>query len=108
MSAELDLFQLKWSTINFYDLVQIYRDLNRELEQVSHEYARSMDIGRKAYYQGALQALTSAQEKLLCKLVDLLEEYGYLQPLDYDYEEIDAKLRRARPIMELLVQDLWQ
>jgi hypothetical protein len=108
MSAELDLFRLKWSHINFLDMIQIYRELDAELEHVSHEYARSLDIVRKAYYHGALEALTSSQEKILCKLVDLLEEYDFIQPLDYGYEDINAKLRRARPIMQLLVQDLWQ
>ena len=73
-----------------------------------HEYARSLDIVRKAYYHGAMEALTSSQEKILSKLVDLLEEYGFIQPLDYGYEDMEAKLRRARPIMQLLVQDLWQ
>lgn len=108
MSAELDLTQLKWSSISFHDMVQVYRDLDGELEHVSDEYARAMDVTRKAYYNGARQALTSAQEKLLCKLVDLLEEYGFIEPLDYGYDDVDAKLRRARPIMELLVQELWQ
>lgn len=108
MSAELDLSQLKWSSINFYDVIQVYRELDAELEQVSDKYARSMELAPKAYYQGAMEALVSVQNKLLCKLVELLEEHGYLHAIDYDYHEIDAKLRRARPIMQLLVQDLWQ
>ena len=105
MSSNIDLYTLKWSTMNFYDLVQIYRDVEVELEHVSDEYARSMEPERKAYFQGAQTALRASQEKILHKLSELLEEFGYLDPLEYP--EPKDRVRRARPIMDLMAQDLF-
>jgi hypothetical protein len=104
----IDLYTLKWSSTNFYDVVQVYRDLEAELAHVTDQHARAMDPVRKAYYQGAMKALQSAQEKLLDKLVTLLEEQGYVSAYDDLVDDYDAKMRKARPIMELLVQELWQ
>jgi hypothetical protein len=104
----LDLYSLKWSTTNFVDLVQVYRDLDQELCHVRDQYAQSMDPVRKAYYQGATKALLSAEDKLLEKLVNLLEEHGYVSALDDLNDDFEARMRKARPIMELLVQELWQ
>lgn len=108
MNMTLDLYTLKWATTNFCDVVQIYRDLDTELLHVRERFASEMDPVRKAYFQGAVKALTSAQDKLLEKLVNLLEEHGYVSALDDVMDDFDAKMRKARPIMELLVQELWQ
>src|SRR5690554_5137329 len=107
MNMNLDLYSLKWSTTNFYDVVQVYRDLDNELDYVRRQYADSLDPVRKAYFQGATRALVSAQDKLLEKLVALLEEQGYISALDDLSDDYEARLRKARPIMELLVQELW-
>lgn len=108
MNMNLDLYSLKWSTTNFCDVVQVYRDLDNELNYVRDEYAGTLDPVRKAYFQGATKALLSAQEKLLDKLVNLLEEQGYISTLDDLSDDYETRLRKARPIMELLVQQLWQ
>lgn len=108
MNMNLDLYSLKWASTNFCDIVQVYRDVDVELTHVREQYARTMDPVRKAYYQGAMRALESSEEKLLEKLVILLEEHGYLSALDDAYDDFDTRLRKARPIMELLVQQLWQ
>ncbi|MBE2269442.1 MAG: hypothetical protein IAE80_14500 [Anaerolinea sp.] len=105
MSSTLDLYSLKWSTLNFFDFVQVYRDLDIELEHVTDEYMHAAEADRRAYFQGAMTAIKSAQNKLLAKLAEVLEEYGQLDPLDYP--DLDARIRRARPIMELLAQDLF-
>jgi len=105
MNSTIDLYMVKWATLNFFDLVQVYRDLDEELEHVCDEFSLTVDLDRRAYFQGAMTALKSAQGKLLFKLSELLEEYGHLDPLDYP--DHDARIRRARPIMELLVQDLF-
>jgi hypothetical protein len=108
MNMSLDLYNLKWSTTNFCDIIQVYRDLDEELCHVREQYAQAMDPVRKAYYQGAVKALMSAEDKLLEKLVHLLEEQGYTSALDDISDEFEVKVRKARPIMELLVQQLWQ
>ena len=105
MSSTIDLYTLKWSTLNFYDLVQVYRDLAVELDHVTDEFTRAGEVDKRAYYHGAMTALQSSQGKLLAKLAELLEEHGHLDPLDYP--DFDARIRRARPIMELMVQELF-
>jgi hypothetical protein len=106
MSMTLDLYTLKWSTTNFCDIVQVYKDLDEELAHVRDEYARAMEPVKKAYYQGAMRALLSAEDKLLEKLVNLLEENGDISALDAVADDYETKLRKSRPVMELLVQQI--
>lgn len=105
MSSTIDLYTLKWSTLNFFDIVQVYRDLDVELEHVTEEFTRAAEPDKRAYFQGAMTALQSSQNKLLAKLAEVLEEHGYLDP--FDYPDHESRIRRARPIMELLAQDLF-
>lgn len=105
MSSTIDLYSLKWSTLNFFDLVQVYRDLDLELDHVKDAFSHTIEVEKRAYFQGAITALESAQNKLLAKLAELLEEQGCIDPLDYP--DLEARVRRARPIMQLLAQDLF-
>jgi len=105
MNSTIDLYMVKWATLNFFDLVQVYRDLDEELEHVCDELSHAVELDRQAYFQGAMTALKSSQGKLLAKLADILQEQGYLDP--FDCPNRDSRILYARPIMEMMVQDLF-
>jgi hypothetical protein len=107
MNMTLDLYTIKWATTNYYDIIQVYKSLDKELCYVREQYSKAMDPVRKAYFQGAMKGLVSAEEKLLETLVDLLQEQGYISTFDDVSDNYEIKLQKARPIMELLVQELW-